>query len=166
MAKCGGLTETKPAISEVQEICDLVTIYISWRFLSFQYLHCCAVCTIESILLLYHMIISSYLIFNIILSISSFLTFNGSPFITSARRYSNPSCLLVCKQVSYCRFVNTVTKCSGRWVALRTGGVAPGRGCLLQQFELYFVQEILSCLLQHHNFGTTLSTPSSGLCNW
>jgi len=25
MAKCGGLTQAKPAISEVQEICDLVT---------------------------------------------------------------------------------------------------------------------------------------------
>jgi len=25
MSKCGGLTQSRPAISEVQEICDLVT---------------------------------------------------------------------------------------------------------------------------------------------
>jgi len=34
MAKCGGLTPAKPAISEVQEICDLVTELLFTTFYS------------------------------------------------------------------------------------------------------------------------------------
>jgi len=33
MAKCGGLTPSKPAISEVQEICDLVATILFIHFL-------------------------------------------------------------------------------------------------------------------------------------
>jgi len=37
MAKCGGLTQAKPAVSEVQEICDLVTKF-TLRWLLTRYI--------------------------------------------------------------------------------------------------------------------------------